>query len=145
MLVLNKDQWMQIAHMLQGSHRCCFWFFVIQLFQTQGEGGNPFCCDGYPQERGRVLGGSSTINVKFYSQTDHNYFKELGMNWDQRSEFDCNEIITYEEVALTKKEELKKVSWGPNHQAKAPKCTSVVLRNDSKSLGTCMAFATRKV
>ena len=67
------------------------------------------------------------------------------MNWDQCSKFDRNEIITYEEVALIKEKELKKVFWGPNHQAKVPKCTDVVLRNDSKSLGTCMAFATRKV
>ena len=67
------------------------------------------------------------------------------MNWDQRSKFDHNEIITYEEVALIKEEELKKVFWDPNHQAKVPKCTDVVLRNDSKSLGTYMAFATRKV
>ena len=122
-----------------------FLIFCHPTLSNTGGGGNPFCCDGYPRERGRVLGGSSTINVKFYSQANHNYFKESGMNWDQRFEFDCNEIITYEEVALTKKEELKKVSWGPNHQAKVPKCTSVVLRNDSKSLGTCMAFATRKV
>ena len=67
------------------------------------------------------------------------------MNWDQRSKFDRNEIITCEEVALIKEKELKKVSWGPNHQGKVPKCTSVVLRNDSKSLGTCVALATRKV
>ncbi|KAK7827314.1 hypothetical protein CFP56_031196 [Quercus suber] len=42
----------------------------------------------------------------------------LRMNWDQRSEFERNEIITYEEVSLIKEEELRKVSWGPNHQAK---------------------------
>ncbi|KAL0016336.1 hypothetical protein SO802_003405 [Lithocarpus litseifolius] len=56
----------------------------------------------------------------FYSQADHNFFKESGMNWDQRSKFDHNEIITYKEVTLIKEEELKKVSWGPNHQAKFP-------------------------
>ena len=67
------------------------------------------------------------------------------MNWDQCSKIDGNEIITCEEVALIKEKELKKVSWRPNHQAKVPKCTGVVLRNDSKSLGTCMAFTTRKV
>ena len=82
-----------------------FLIFCHPTLSNTGGGGNPFCCDGYPRERGRVLGGSSTINVKFYSQANHNYFKESGMNWDQRFEFDCNEIITYEEVALTKKEE----------------------------------------
>lgn len=101
-------------------------------------GWDPFCYDGYPRERGRVPGGSSTINIRFYSQADQIFFKESGMNWDQQFEFDRNEIITYDKAALIKEEELKKVSWGPNHQAKVPKCTGVVLRNDSKSLGTCV-------
>ena len=73
-------------------------------------GGDPFCCDGYLRERGKFLGGSSTINVRFYSQVYHNFFKESVMNWDQRSEFDFNEMIAYEEVALIKEEESKKIS-----------------------------------
>lgn len=32
------------------------------------------------------------------------------MHWNQRSEFDSNEIISYEEATLIKKEELKKFS-----------------------------------
>lgn len=67
------------------------------------------------------------------------------MHWNRHSEFDSNEIISYEEATLIKKEELKKFSWGPNHQSKVLKCIGVVLRNYLKSLGTCMAFATRKV
>ena len=47
------------------------------------------------------------------------------MNWNQHSEFDSNEIISYEEATLIKKEELKKVSWGPNHQVMVLKCTGV--------------------
>lgn len=54
------------------------------------------------------------------------------MNQDQHSEFDSNEIISYEEATFIKKEELKKVSCSLNHQAMVLKCTGVVLRNYSK-------------
>ncbi|KAK3219152.1 hypothetical protein Dsin_013122 [Dipteronia sinensis] len=38
--------------------------------------------DGVPNARGRVLGGSSTINAGFYSRADHDFYSKSGMDWD---------------------------------------------------------------
>ncbi|KAK2996287.1 hypothetical protein RJ639_025409 [Escallonia herrerae] len=38
--------------------------------------------DGIPSARGRVLGGSSTINVGIYSRADSDFYSRTGIKWD---------------------------------------------------------------
>ncbi|KAM7480683.1 hypothetical protein LguiA_028896 [Lonicera macranthoides] len=38
--------------------------------------------EGVPNARGRVLGGSSTINAGFYSRADQDFYQRSGFNWD---------------------------------------------------------------
>lgn len=38
--------------------------------------------DGVPNARGRVLGGSSTINAGFYSRADQYFYAKSGLSWD---------------------------------------------------------------
>ncbi|CAH9118662.1 unnamed protein product [Cuscuta europaea] len=40
--------------------------------------------EGVPNARGRVLGGSSTINAGFYSRADEGFYLRSGINWDMR-------------------------------------------------------------
>ncbi|XP_048323412.1 (R)-mandelonitrile lyase 2-like [Ziziphus jujuba] len=38
--------------------------------------------DGVPNARGRILGGSSMINVGFFSRADDQFYNESGIDWD---------------------------------------------------------------
>ncbi|VFR00111.1 unnamed protein product [Cuscuta campestris] len=40
--------------------------------------------EGVPNARGRVLGGSSTINAGFYSRADGEFYLRSGIDWDMR-------------------------------------------------------------
>lgn len=40
--------------------------------------------DSVLNERECVLGDSCGINIGFHSQADHNFFKDLGGNWDPK-------------------------------------------------------------
>ena len=76
----TKKCWSWIRTSKCKLHICCrrchgrrFWFFVIQIFQKWR--GSFLLCGGCPWARGRVHGGSSTINVKFYRQAEHNFLR----------------------------------------------------------------------
>ncbi|CAI0410464.1 unnamed protein product, partial [Linum tenue] len=60
--------------------------------------------EGVPNARGRVLGGSSTINAGFYSRADPDFYKYSGANWDLRV---VNESYEWVERAIVFRPELR--------------------------------------
>ena len=65
----------------------------------------PFTSDDDVQNaRGRVLGGSSAINVGFYSRADDDFYKKSKVNWDLRV---VNQSYKWVEKAIVFRPELK--------------------------------------
>ncbi|KAL8522666.1 hypothetical protein ACS0TY_012705 [Phlomoides rotata] len=62
--------------------------------------------EGVPNARGRVLGGSSTINAGFYSRADLGFYERSGMKWDLTL---VNQSYEWVEKAIVFRPELK--SW----------------------------------
>ncbi|KAH7564920.1 hypothetical protein ACOSP7_021171 [Xanthoceras sorbifolium] len=60
--------------------------------------------DGVPNARGRILGGSSTINAGFYSRADNDFYSKSGMDWDLRL---VNQSYAWVEKAVVFRPELK--------------------------------------
>ncbi|XP_060669453.1 (R)-mandelonitrile lyase 2-like [Ziziphus jujuba] len=59
---------------------------LLTNFLQEDNGKTPFqrfiSEDGVPNARGRVLGGSSMINVGFFSRADDQFYNESGIDWD---------------------------------------------------------------
>ncbi|KAK9281378.1 hypothetical protein L1049_004278 [Liquidambar formosana] len=60
--------------------------------------------DGVLNARGRVLGGSSTINAGFYSRADQEFYRRSGVNWDLRV---VNQSYEWVERAVVFRPDLK--------------------------------------
>ncbi|EXC28856.1 (R)-mandelonitrile lyase-like protein [Morus notabilis] len=49
--------------------------------------------DGVPNARGRVLGGSSTINAGFYTRAEEEFYQKSGIAWDRKMVNDSFEWV----------------------------------------------------
>nr|GLL23293.1 (R)-mandelonitrile lyase-like [Ipomoea trifida] len=67
----------------------------VQAFTSQ---------EGVPNARGRVLGGSSTINAGFYSRADREFYRRSGIGWDLRM---VNQSYEWVERLIVFRPELK--------------------------------------